>query len=67
MKQKKEVEEKVRTRREYAKAGSRSQKMMSFRLDDELAEFLERQTNKGRFINELIRKAMDAEISSTHE
>lgn len=53
----KQEEEKQRVRRAYNKGGS-AQKMMSFRLDNELAEFLEQQGNKGRYINELIRADM---------
>lgn len=40
------------------KANVRTQKMMSFRLDEELQEWLNRQPSKGRYINELIRKDM---------
>ena len=47
---------KTRIKREYAKRGSSNQKMMSFRLDNENADWLLKQTNKGRFINELIAK-----------
>lgn len=57
MKQKNEKEEKERTRREYASKGSRSQKMMAFRLDLENIEYLNTKVNKGRFINELIAQA----------
>ena len=35
----KEKEEKPRIKREYAKRGSSNQKMMSFRLDNENAEW----------------------------
>lgn len=38
------------------KANVRTQRMMSFRLDNNLEEWLNRQPNKGRYINELIRK-----------
>lgn len=56
MEQKKE--EKERMRKAYAKKGERSQRTMSFRLDNELADWLSRQPNKGRYINELIRADM---------
>lgn len=49
-----EKKEKERVRRQYASAGSRSQKMVSFRLDLENAEWLEMHTNKGRYLNWLI-------------
>jgi hypothetical protein len=52
----KEKAEKTRIKRQYAKRGSSNQKMMSFRLDNENAEWLLKQTNKGRYINELIAK-----------
>lgn len=57
MKEKKTEEVKTQQRKEYAQRGTRTQKMMSFRLDAENIEFLEQQVNKGRFINDLIAKA----------
>lgn len=54
MKKQNEEQEKERTRREYASKGTRSQKMISFRLDLENIEYLNTKPNKGRFINELI-------------
>lgn len=51
-----EKAEKTRIKRKYAKRGSSNQKMMSFRLDNENAEWLLKQPNKGRYINELIAK-----------
>ncbi len=47
-------ESKERIRKEYAAAGTRTQKMMSFRVDLDNVEWLEAQANKGRYINELI-------------
>ena len=47
-------EAKPRVRRKYAKKGERSQKMVSFRLDNENARWLESQENKGRYLNSLI-------------
>ena len=55
MKEKKE--EQARVRKAYAAKGERSQKMMSFRIDYENAEWLEHQDNKGRTINNLIAQA----------
>ncbi len=52
MKEKKEVP--ARIRKAYAADGERSQKMMSFRVDNDNIEWLEQQRNKGRYINELI-------------
>lgn len=54
---KQEKEEKARVRKAYAAKGERSQKMMSFRIDYENAEWLEQQDNKGRTINNLIAQA----------
>lgn len=39
--------------------GRITQKMMSFRLDNDLEEYLGKQVNKGRFINNLIREDRD--------
>ena len=50
-----EEEKKERTRRRYAKRGETSQKMMSFRLDQENEYWLSTFPNKGRYINNLIR------------
>lgn len=49
-----EKTEKTRIRRKYAKQGNRSQKMISFRLDQENEFWLSTQPNKGRYINRLI-------------
>lgn len=57
MEQKKE--EKERMRKAYAPKGERSQKMMSFRVDNEIADWLSQQPNKGRYINNLIRADRD--------
>ena len=57
---KQEKEEKTRVRKAYAAKGERSQKMMSFRIDYDNAEWLEQQDNKGRTINNLIAQARDA-------
>lgn len=51
-----EEEKKERTRRRYAKRGEKSQKMISFRLDQENEFWLSTQPNKGRYINNLIQK-----------
>lgn len=57
MKQEQEQEPKKQERRVYAEKGTRSQKMMTFRIDLENIEFLDKQMNKGRYINDLIVKA----------
>lgn len=40
------------------KANVRTQKMTSFRLDTELLDWLAKQPNKGRYINQLIKNDM---------
>ena len=52
MKQKNEERERVR--KAYSPKGERGQRMMSFRIDLENADWLEGQTNKGRAVNEAI-------------
>ena len=41
------------------RTGRITQKMMSFRLDNDLEVYLEKQVNKGRYINNLIREDRD--------
>lgn len=48
---------KKNVRKEYSKEGS-TQTMVSFRCDNDLLGWLKSQTNKGRVINNLIRRAM---------
>lgn len=51
----KQTEEKAtRQRKQYAPKGERGQKPMAFRIDNENIEWLNKQQNKGRYINELI-------------
>ena len=52
-------QEKERIRKSYAPKGQRTQKMMSFRVDNDLEEWLNQKPNKGRYINELIRADLD--------
>ena len=51
---KEEKNEKQYVRKQYAADGTRSQKMMTFRCDNENIDWLESKPNKGRYINELI-------------
>ena len=44
------------TVRKASSHGTVTQKMFTFRIDLENLEHLEKQTNKGRYINELIEK-----------
>ena len=48
-------------RKQYAKRGEKSSKMLSFRIDSENLEWLNTQANKGRVINDLIAKARNVE------
>lgn len=48
--------EEKQERRKYAKAGSRSGKMISFRCDYDCIKILESSKNKGRLINKLIKE-----------
>lgn len=54
-----ETEIKEGVKKQYAKRGERSQKHFSFRIDLDNLERLQEYQNKGRFINEAIRKALD--------
>lgn len=49
------LKEEERVRKEYSQRGQRSQKMVNFRCDLDNYEKLQKQPNKGRFINEAIR------------
>lgn len=53
------------TRKAYTAKGERGQKMMSFRLDIENADYLASKPNKGRFINDLLAQARVQETGST--
>ena len=51
--------EKSQERKKGRVNGSITQKVYSFRLDGDLIDWLSRQPNKGRYINDLIRDDMD--------
>ena len=53
----KKKEESKLIRKAYAARGSRGQKMVNFRCDLENAEWLDKQPNKGRAINQAIAEA----------
>lgn len=55
------------TIRKKAKWGTRTQKMVSFRADNEIAEYLESKQNKGRYLNELVRTDMMREQQASME
>lgn len=48
-------------RKQYAKKGEKSSKMLSFRIDADNLAWLNTQANKGRVINDLIAKARNGE------
>ena len=54
-----EKNEKSQERKKGRVNGSITQKVYSFRLDGDLIDWLYRQPNKGRYINDLIRDDMD--------
>lgn len=43
-----------RQRKEWKRGAGTTQKMVSFRADSEVQEILDRQPNKGRFLNQLV-------------
>lgn len=49
------MEQENRIKKEGIKRGARTQKAMSFRLDNDLDEWVNSHANKGRYINDLIR------------
>lgn len=53
------MEQENRIKKEGIKRGARTQKAMAFRLDNDLADWLNSKPNKGRYINELIRRDKD--------
>ena len=52
---------KERIKKQYAGKGIRTQKMMTFRADYEVLEYLQTKPNKGRYLNDLVIKAMKEE------
>ena len=55
--------EKARLRKTGITRGVRTQKMMNFRCDADLVEYLNTKDNKGRFINDCIRSRMKFETT----
>lgn len=55
----KKISDEDRVKKEYSPKGTRSQKMFNFRLDIDLWEALQKVENKGRFVNDAIRKALN--------
>lgn len=53
------VKDEKRVKKTYSPRGQRGQKMFNFRLDLELYDELQKQPNKGRFINEAIREKLE--------
>lgn len=56
----KKITEDERVRKAYSIRGERSQKMMTFRIDNENVEWLQQQGNKGRYVNSLIQADREA-------
>lgn len=54
-----EKNEKSQERKKGRVNGSITQKVYSFRLDGDLIDWLSRQPNKGRYLNNLIRDDME--------
>ena len=52
----KKLDEETRVRKEYSPRGQRGQKMLNFRCDLENYEYLQAKPNKGRYLNEIIKK-----------
>lgn len=55
--------EKARLRKTGITRGVRTQKLVSFRCDEDLLDFLNTKENKGRYINECIRSRMKFETT----
>ena len=55
--------EKARLRKPGITRGVRTQKMMNFRCDADLVDYLNTKENKGRFINDCIRSRMKFETT----
>lgn len=51
-----EKQEKERVRKEGRKVGQRTQKMMAFRCDNDVADILATVANKGRLLNDLVKE-----------
>lgn len=50
-----EEEKTVQSRKTYGKRGEKSQKLIAFRCDIELLDWLKSQANMGRYLNDLVR------------
>lgn len=50
-----EEEKTVQARKQYGKRGEKSQKLIAFRCDIELLDWLKSQVNMGRYLNDLVR------------
>lgn len=50
-----EEEKTVQARKQYGKRGEKSQKLIAFRADIELLDWLKSQANMGRYLNDLVR------------
>lgn len=55
--------EKERVRKARSAKGTRSQKMMAFRIDNDVADWLATKPNKGLTVNECLRGRMEFETT----
>lgn len=53
-----------RMKKENIKHGVRTQQMFNFRLDNDLADWLKLQPNRGRYLNNLIREDMEKHLAT---
>lgn len=61
MEEKKENAERIRKVR--SANGTRSQRMMNFRIDNDIAAWLDTKPNKGRTVNDTLRRRMEFETT----
>ena len=59
--------EEEKKRKQYAKRGERTQRMMSFRCDNDVASILEKCENKGRVINEAVKEWWRSRNKEEHD
>lgn len=66
MEQEKKKRPSSATIRKASTRGVHTQKMMSFRVDNDIAERLTQEANKGRLINDLLRKHYNLPLQPLH-
>lgn len=55
--------EKSRLRKEGIKRGQVTQRLMAFRIDNDIAEWLDSKPNKSRYVNETLRNHKEFETT----